>query len=138
MYTLQHALLDHLEFQRMMELHLTIDKTPHYLAVQKLHLDEAFGLQDSEASYQWLDGVPSYVEIRDGQAMHAEEYTFSAYFNLGHNTESVINHNLILMSTQNGGRYNQDGSAWWLDNYAIQVQDDGASTIILDLNCVVI
>ena len=30
------------------------------------------------------------------------------------------------MATQNGGRYNQDGSAWWLDNYAIQVQEDGA------------
>ena len=54
--------------------------------------------------------------------MHNEEFTFSAYFNLGHNSENVINDNLILMATQNGGRYNQDGSAWWLDNYAIQVR----------------
>jgi hypothetical protein len=88
--------------------------------------DESFGLQESEASFQWLDGVPSYIEIRDGQALHGEEYTFSAYFNLGHDSENLINHNLILMATQNGGRYNQDGSAWWLDNYAIQVQEDGA------------
>jgi len=88
--------------------------------------DEAFGLQESETSYQWLDGVPSYIEIRDGQALHNEEYTFSAYFNLGHNAENVINDNLILMSAQNGGRYNQDGSAWWLDNYAIQCKVDGA------------
>ena len=75
-----------------------------------------------KCTFQWLDGVPSYIEIRDGQALHSEEYTFSAYFNLGHDSENLINHNLILMATQNGGRYNQDGSAWWLDNYAIQVQ----------------
>ena len=87
--------------------------------------EAAFGLQESEASFQWLDGVPSYLEIRDGQALHGEEWTFSAYFNLGHDSEDLINHNLILMAAQNGGRYNQDGSAWWLDNYAIQVMEDG-------------
>ena len=49
---------------------------------------------------------------------------------------------MILMSTQSGGRYNQDGSAFWLDNYAIEVHDDGAggskvwnySTLIGDLS----
>ena len=25
--------------------------------------DESFGLQESEASFQWLDGVPSYIEF---------------------------------------------------------------------------
>ena len=88
--------------------------------------DEDFGLQASETSYEWLDGVPSYIEIRDGQALHSDEFTFSVYFNLGHNSEGIVNHNLILMSAQSGGRWNQDGSAWWLDNYAIQVMDDGA------------
>lgn len=104
--------------------------------------EEGFGLQESEVSFEWLDGVPCYLEIRDGQALHEEEFTYSAYFNLGHNSEGVVNHNLILMSTQSGGRWNQDGSGWWLDNYAIQVMDDGAggskvwsySTLLGDLS----
>ena len=104
--------------------------------------DADFGMQESETSYEWLDGVPSYIEIRDGQALHSDEFTHSVYFNLGHNSEGLVNHDLILMSTQSGGRYNQDGSAFWLDNYAIQVMDDGAggskvwnySTLIGDLS----
>jgi hypothetical protein len=87
--------------------------------------DATFGMQESDASFQWLDGNPAYLEIRDGQALHSDEYTFSAYFNLGHSDDNLINDNLIMMTTQNGGKYNQEGSAWWMDHYAIQVKVDG-------------